>query len=351
MSIEARLNFLSTCFNQDQADQAEGLQRLLEEQKAGTLIQCLDDGFVRLVDHMGDDSSIVRAARVSYGKGTKSVSDDRNLIRYMMSHKHTSPFESVEWQFHIRVPMDCWRQWIRHRTASVSEYSTRYSEAIDSMQGTLYDEWRLQSTTNKQGSSDGEVDWPSGYKVEPPNDGSGGMVVLNEDNRPMMVTDFDTYTPGEYLSGRELDFQIRAEELYQERLKFGIAREQARKDLPLSTYTEAYWKIDLHNLLHFLELRMSKHAQLEIRTYANAIAKLIKPIIPVTWEAFEDYRLHGMMLSYAEQQQIRCALHPEWTIQFKIMSDREKNELSEKMDWLGISTPSLAFASNEKLAS
>ena len=349
MSIEARLNFLSTCNNE--ADQAEGLHRLLEEQKAGTLIQCLDDGFVRLVDHMGDDSSIVRAARVSYGKGTKSVSDDRNLIRYMMSHGHTSPFESVEWQFHVRVPMDCWRQWIRHRTASVNEYSTRYSEAIDSMQSTLYDEWRLQSTTNKQGSSDGELDWPEGYKVEPPNDGSGGRVVLNEDNRPMMLTEFDTYTPGEYLSGRELDFQIRAEELYQERLKFGIAREQARKDLPLSTYTEAYWKIDCHNLLHFLELRMSKHAQLEIRTYANAIAKLIKPIVPLTWEAFEDYRLHGMTLSYAEQQEIRCALHPEWTICFKTMSDREKSELSEKMEWLGISAPSFAFASNEQLAS
>ena len=175
------------------------------------------------------------------------------------------------------------------------------------------------------------------------------MVVLDEHDRPQMLTPFDTYTPGEYLTGRELDFQIRADDLYHERLKFGIAREQARKDLPLSTYTEAYWKIDLHNLLHFLELRLSKHAQLEIRTYAKAIERLIKPIVPITWEAFEDYRLHGMTLSYAEQHEIRCALHPEWTICFKAMTDRERRELEEKMEWLGISTP--CIPSNEQLAS
>ena len=247
MGLEARIRCLEDIHgaNDQQITEHGKLLHLRDERNAGRLIECLDDGFIRLVDHMGDDSAIVRAARVSYGKGAKSASDDRNLIRYMMSHKHTAPFESVEFQFHVRVPMDTWHQWIQHCTASVSEYSTRYSEAIDSMQGTLHDEWRLQSTTNKEKSGTGELTWPEGYKVEPPNDGSGGMVVLDEHNRPMMVTEFDTYTPGEYLSGRELDFQIRAEELYQERLKFGIAREQARKDLPLSTYTEAYWKIDL----------------------------------------------------------------------------------------------------------
>lgn len=231
----------------------------------------LDDGFVCLVDCMGDDSAVVQAARVSYGAGTKKVSDDRTLIRYLLRHRHTTPFEMAEIKLLVRVPMDCWRQWIRHRTANVNEYSTRYSEAIDSAQTTPPDEWRTQSSVNRQGSS--------------------GFL-------PADV--------GVALSKSESDFQAQARHLYEQRLEAGVAREQARKDLPLSTYTEAYWKVDLHNLLHFLALRMDHHAQQEIRDYATTIGeKIIQPLFPTVWEAFVDYRLQGMFLTRLDQGVVR----------------------------------------------
>src|SRR6478672_4665643 len=166
----------------------------------------LNDGFVCLVDVMGDDSSVVQAARVSYGEGTRKVSDDRTLIRYLMRHRHTTPFEMAEIKLLVRVPMDCWRQWIRHRTASVNEYSTRYSVAIDAMQTTESKEWRSQAVSNRQGSGDPLPD-----------------------------------ELGKKLTSTETEFQAAATKLYNDRLADGVAREQARKDLPLSTYTEAYW--------------------------------------------------------------------------------------------------------------
>ena len=217
---------------------------------------------------MGDDASVVQAARVSYGAGTKKSSDDRTLIRYLMRHRHSTPFEMAEIKLLVRVPMDCWRQWIRHRTANVNEYSTRYSVAIDSAQTTPADEWRTQSSTNRQGSGD----------CLPPDLGS-------------------------QFTESERAFQQAAAQLYADRLDAGVAREQARKDLPLCTYTEAYWKIDLHNLLHFLALRMDSHAQWEIRQYATTIGQeIVKPLFPAVWEAFEDYRLHSLSLSQREQQ-------------------------------------------------
>lgn len=223
----------------------------------------LDDGFVCLVDCMGDDSSVVQAARVSYGAGTKRVSDDRTLIRYLLRHRHTTPFEMAELKLLVRVPMDCWRQWIRHRTANVNEYSTRYSVAIDSMQTTPPDHWRSQSSSNRQGSD----------------------------------AELPRHT-GEQLSKAEHEYQEAARKLYQERLQAGVAREQARKDLPLCTYTEAYWKVDLHNLLHFLSLRMDSHAQWEIREYATTLAeKIVQPLFPIVWEAFLDYRRNAMFLT------------------------------------------------------
>jgi len=232
----------------------------------GQKLPVLDDGFVRLVDCMGDDSSIVQAARVSYGKGTKKVSEDRGLIRYLIRHRHTTPFEMCEIKLHVRVPMDCWRQWIRHRTANVNEYSTRYSIAIDAAKSTKPDEWRLQGFINRQGS-EGELD----------------------------------RSEGERLSDRESEFHKLSREVYQDRLDAGVAREQARKDLPLATYTEAYWKIDLHNLLHFLALRMEGHAQYEIREYANVIGhQIVAKWVPLAWEAFLDYRLNAMGLSDME---------------------------------------------------
>lgn len=243
-------------------------EQLLE--KFAQPIPVLEGGFVRLVDVMGDDSSIVQAARISYGKGTKSVNEDRGLIRYLMRHRHTTPFEMCEIKFHIRAPMDVVRQWIRHRTANVNEYSTRYSEAIDETHATKPGEWRLQSTTNKQGS--------------------GGYVDL---------------AVGQELTEMEEVFHQLARQLYQDRLEAGVAREQARKDLPLSTYTEFYWKIDLHNLLHFLGLRMDSHAQLEIRLFANAMAEVVKEWCPLAWEAFEDYRLNAVTLSRWELHVVR----------------------------------------------
>ena len=230
----------------------------------------LNDGFVCLVDVMGSDDSIVQAARVSYGEGTKSVSDDRTLIRYLMRHRHTTPFEMAEIKLLIRIPMDAWRQWIRHRTASVNEYSTRYSVAIDSAQTTEPDAWRKQATSNRQGSA--------GYFEQ---------------------------SVGEDLTKAERQFQADARALYEKRVELGVAREQARKDLPLATYTQAYWKCDLHNLFHFLALRMEEHAQLEIREYATIIGEeIVKPLFPCAYEAFVDYRLQSESLSRLEQEVI-----------------------------------------------
>jgi thymidylate synthase (FAD) len=226
-------------------------------------IPVLDDGFVCLVDVMGDDQAVVQAARVSYGEGTKKVSDDRGLIRYLMRHRHTTPLEMVELKFLCRVPMDTWRQWIRHRTANVNEYSTRYSLAIDAAQHTPAGEWRTQATGNRQGSGD----------PLPPDVGAE-------------------------LTRTEAELLAKTREVYEKRIELGVAREQARKDLPLSTYTEAYWKIDLHNLLHFLALRMDEHAQLEVRHYATAMGEqIVKPLFPLVWEAFVDYRREAMFLS------------------------------------------------------
>lgn len=293
-------------------------------QKWTAPIRVLDQGHVRLVDVMGNDEAVVQAARISYGTGEsehkpggdgnctvcgqwgrhpcarkclvsgvpeavaadvcprcgisrfqpgmtagytgRCVEGDRRLIRYLMRHRHTSPFEQAEIKLHVRVPMDCWRQWIRHRTASVNETSTRYSEAIDAAQRTDPVGWRAQSESSKQGS--------------------GGRIT----------------TPGlgERLSEQERSFQAEARRVYESRLSVGVAREQARKDLPLSTYTEAYWTIDLHNLLHFLELRLDTHAQLEIRSYAEVIWRMVQDWVPLTAEAFRDYRLEGIRLSRAE---------------------------------------------------
>ena len=238
----------------------------------GRRLPVLDDGCVRVVDYMGSDAAIVQAARVSYGAGTRQVSEDRTLIRYLLRHRHTTPFEMCEIKLHLRVPMDCWRQWIRHRTANVNEYSTRYSLAIDAASRTSPEQWRLQSTANRQGSA-GLLD-------------------------PAV---------GERLSAREREHQQQARALYRERLDAGVAREQARKDLPLSTYTEAYWKIDLHNLLHFLSLRADPHAQAEIRAYAALIGEqIVSRWVPVTWQAYLDYRAGALLLTRLERELVAC---------------------------------------------
>ena len=283
----------------------------------------LDDGFVCLVDVMGDDGSVVQAARVSYGAGTRKVSDDRTLIRYLLRHRHTTPFEMAEVKLLVRVPMDCWRQWIRHRTANVNEYSTRYSIAIDASQATAADQWRTQAQSNRQGSGD-----PLGQEV------------------------------GESLTNSERELQELAKQVYQDRLDAGGAREQARKDLPLSTYTEAYWKVDLHNLLHFLALRMDSHAQQEIRDYATSIGEnIVRPLFPVVWEAFQDYRIGGMFLTRLDRDVLQrlmtaasetgiappldletflAAQDPKWAT---LTRCRERDECHDKLASMGVVVP------------
>lgn len=285
----------------------------------GLKFPVLDDGFIRAIDYMGSDSAFVQAARISYGKGTKHSSDDRSLIRRLIRHRHTSVFEMAELKLHIRIPMDHFRQMVRHRTANINEYSTRYSEAIDSQQKTAPGEWRLQSTTNKQGSE--------------------GKVI-------------DTAISA-MLSTKEIQFHALAQEIYQERLKVGVAREKARKDLPLSTYTELYWKCDVHNILHFLSLRKDLHAQLEIRQYADIIGGLIELWCPFTWEAFEDFRIKAMSLSALDIKVLKCinimplALMPftklliemrllKFTDEGKVKPITELLEMKEKFKLLGV---------------
>ena len=285
----------------------------------GQALPVLDDGFVRVVDYMGDDGSVVQAARVSYGKGTKAVSEDRGLIRYLLRHRHTTPFEMAEIKLHVRVPMDCWRQWIRHRTANVNEYSTRYSIAIDAAQTTPPDRWRQQAASNRQGS-DGYAD--------------PGL--------------------GAQLSAAERELQDHARRVYNERLELGVAREQARKDLPLATYTEAYWKVDLHNLLHFLALRMDPHAQEEIRAYAELIGEqIVRPWVPLVWEAFADYRLGGVFLTRLDREILELVARgdaqaaTERAQQLGILTwgehgpkrNRERAELETKLLGLGFAVP------------
>jgi len=279
----------------------------------------LSDGFVSVVDYMGSDDSIVRAARVSYGKGTTRVREDRALIRYLMRHHHTTPFEMCEITLHVRVPMDAWRQWIRHRTANVNEYSTRYSEAIDAAETTDPSKWRAQSTTNKQGS--------------------GGFLPLDQ---------------GILLSSQEARVQSEMREVYKSRLEAGVAREQARKDLPLSTYTEAYWKIDLHNLFHFLQLRMDSHAQVEIRSYADVIGKsIVSWWCPVAWDAFVDYRLNALQLTSLEVKIVSAIARGRLTFAVELAMEeglipppgkagakiREREELEAKLRKLDLFIP------------
>lgn len=285
-----------------------------------------NDGFVALVDVMGSDYSIVQAARISYGNDPRDTElnvaledKDKNLIRYLMRHRHTTPFEMCELKFLVRCPMDTWRQWIRHRMASVNEYSTRYTEAIDSREITTF--WRPQSVSNKQGSESGTIDtWPPGYTLHQLE----GRWFLRVDGelQPQVSWDHEP-TPGEYLSYIQSVWHSLAQTLYEEKLLFGVAREQARKDLPLSTYTEAYWKIDLHNLLHFLGLRMDSHAQQEIREFATVIGSIVEFYFPTVWQAFKDYRLDAITFSGPEMRCIN-GLSTD-------LSDREISELESKL--------------------
>lgn len=228
--------------------------------------EVLDHGFVRVIDYMGDDSAIVQAARVSYGAGTKHVSNDEGLIRYLMRHWHSTPFEMCEVKFHVKLPVFVARQWIRHRTANVNEYSARYSILDREFYIPAPEHLAAQSTINNQGR---------GEMLE----GAEAVRVLD-----MLKNDaaqaYDHY-----------------EEMLSQDGQKGLARELARMNLPANVYTQWYWKVDLHNLFHFLRLRADEHAQYEIRVYAQKMCDLVKDWVPFAYAAFEDYRLGGATLS------------------------------------------------------
>ena len=238
-------------------------------------IPVLDHGFLRVVDYMGDDGSVVQAARVSYGRGTRRTSDDRGLIRYLMGNRHTSPFEMCEIKLHVKLPIFVARQWIRHRTASVNEYSARYSILDREFYVPSPDAIAAQSRWNRQGR-DEQLPTDEAVRVQE---------LLRED----ALRAYDHYQEllNEDTAGDKIDAH-----------RIGLARELARMNLSLNYYTHWYWKIDLHNLLHFLSLRAERHAQHEIRVYAEAILeRIVKPWVPLTYEAFCDYRLDAQTLS------------------------------------------------------
>jgi len=261
----------------------------------------LDKGFVRLVDFMGSDASIVQAARVSYGKGTKAISEDEALIRYLYRHRHTTPFEMVEFKFHVKLPIFVARQWIRHRTASVNEYSGRYSVMREEFFVPEVSDLRMQSKANRQG----------------------------RDEKPV-----DSDTAEKFLASLK-GTQADAYERYTSFVETGLARELCRIDLPLSVYTEWYWKMDLHNLLHFLDLRTSPLAQSEIRKYAEVMASIVKTVCPLAYRAFEDYRKHAITFSVPEQRALAQMLkqpRPDDEELLELgLGKREIDEFSDKL--------------------
>ncbi|MEC8580585.1 MAG: FAD-dependent thymidylate synthase [Pseudomonadota bacterium] len=231
-----------------------------------TAYPVLDHGFVRVIDYMGDDNAITQAARVSYGKGTKAVSNDEGLIRYLMRHWHSTPFEMCELKLHVKLPVFVARQWIRHRTANVNEYSARYSILDREFYIPAPEHLAAQSVVNNQGR---------------------GEALSGEEAERVL----------RYLRDDAMRCYDHYEEMISQDDQQGLARELARMNLPANVYTQWYWKVDLHNLLHFLRLRADAHAQYEIRVYADEICKLVADWVPFAYKAFEDYRMGGATLS------------------------------------------------------
>jgi thymidylate synthase (FAD) len=261
---------------------------VLSEIKVGS------DGWVRLMRVDGSEADILQAARVSY---SKKKSNDRTLLRYLLRHRHTTPFEMAGVVFWLRVPIDVWRQGVRHRTASQNEYSQRYREAINAVDVPLPTQWRRQSTANKQGS-EGNVPSVEGWDLFALANNSANV----------------------------------ARDAYEVMLKSGVAREQARRHLPLCTYTELFWKIDLHNLMHFLKLRMDSHAQQEIREFANAMHDQISQAFPVIMEAFYQYSLQAITLTRLDIEAIKAG---DWAGD-SIEDDRERDEYLAKIATLNL---------------
>lgn len=292
----------------------QGMENILRRE-----FKVLDKGLIVPCEYMGSDETIANCARTSYQKGTKQISDNQGLIRYLMRHLHSTPIEMNEIMFYVETPLYVWAQWIRHRTATVNQESLRYSVAQDKFIQTEFGQWRLQSISNKQGS-DGHLDAEQGKE-------------FTEDESSI------------------IDLMYRE---YERRINAGVAREQARKDLPQSLYTRAYWKIDLWNLLHFCYLRMAEGAQWEIRQYANIIGnEILAKWVPITWQAFQDYRLNSISLTAKDIDVIQALkedpdnvtkLLENWgwltyTKEGKRKKHRERSELEAKMEKLGMEIP------------
>ncbi len=268
-------------------------------------IPILDHGFIRVVDYMGDDTSIVQAARVSYGKGTKKVSTDSGLIKYLMRHWHSTPFEMCEIKYHVKLPIFIARQWIRHRTANVNEYSARYSILDKEFYLPTNDHLAAQSQNNRQGRGD-VLKGDQAKKV---------LDLLKHDAE-------NSYKNYEEMLNERYDGSIIDEK------KIGLARELARMNLTLNTYTQWYWKTDLLNLMNFLRLRADDHAQYEIRAYADAMLDTLKKWVPITYEAFMDYRVGGIEVSAKGKSIIQKLIKGEKiSIEDSNLSKREWNEL------------------------
>ena len=306
--------------NKEQLEEIEALRSEISETARVTApeleavlyrpIEVLDHGFIRVIDYMGDDSSIVQSARVSYGKGTKKISNDKGLIKYLMRHRHSPPFEMCEIKFHIKLPIFIARQWIRHRTANVNEYSARYSILDKEFYIPSAENLAAQSAINNQGRGDALTD----------DEASNVIQILKKDAE-------QTYSNYETLLNESSEGNIIDES------KSGIARELARMNLTLNTYTQWYWKIDLNNLLHFLALRADDHAQYEIRVYADAMLDIVKKWVPLTYEAFEDYRIGGTELSAKEVNLMRKLLKGEKvSFEEEGLSKREWSELQRKFE-------------------
>jgi len=273
-------------------------------------IPVLDHGFIRVVDYMGDDSSIVQSARVSYGKGTKKVSTDEGLIKYLMRHRHSTPFEMCEIKYHVKLPIFIARQWIRHRTANVNEYSARYSILDKEFYLPAKDQLAAQSQSNRQGRGD----------VLQGKQAEEVLNILKED----ATRTYDNYEKllNERFDGTKIDES-----------KIGLARELARMNLTLNTYTQWYWKTDLLNLLNFLFLRADNHAQYEIRVYAQTMLDTVKKWVPITYQAFMDYRVGAAEISSKGLKIIKSMISGQKVSQEESgLSKREWNELMEKLD-------------------
>ena len=270
----------------------------------------LDRGFLRVIDYMGDDSAVVQAARVSYGRGTRRLREDAGLIRYLLRHRHTTPFEMCEIKFHVKLPIFVARQWIRHRTANVNEYSARYSVLDREFYLPHAAHLAAQATTNRQGRG----------QVLEGEEAARALALLKMD----ATRAFDSYESmlNERPDGTRIDPD-----------RQGLARELARMNLPLSAYTQWYWKTDLHNLLNFVALRADSHAQYEIRVYAEAMLDVIRRWVPTTCQAFLDYRLNGAELSAAALGVIRRLVRGEAVRQEESgLNPREWRELMATLD-------------------